>query len=308
MTEATPSQTALAASLMRATHTRLDHPRVIDDAWGDRLVTDAERATFCQRILSEAEPDTRRRLAALGSDRAVIDAALRRHPTYGGVVLRSRYAENALEAAVARGVRQYVILGAGLDSFCVRQPAFARTLAIFEVDTPASQALKRERLAGVEVPANVHFVPADLAREPLGVALRGAGFSSTVPAFFSWLGVTVYLSRDANMTTLRAIAACSAPGSELVFTYLDQRVLDARPPGLEAMRSKRAERGEPWVSGFDPTTLAAELRVIGLVLLEDLAGAEMTARYCAGRTDGLAAGGTGHVARARVERPPGAGG
>jgi methyltransferase (TIGR00027 family) len=300
MREPVASRTALGASLMRAIHTRVDRPRLIDDPWGDRLVTDAEKAALRRRVLVEAEPDVRQRLEALGSDQAVLDAALRRHPTYGGVVLRSRYAEDALEAAVARGVRQYVLVGAGLDSFCVRQPAFAHALDVFEVDQPASQAQKRERLAGVEVPANVHFVAADLAREPLATALGGAGFSSTVPAFFSWLGVTIYLPRDANLTTLHAIATCSAPGTELVFTYFDQRVLDARVPALEAMRAKRAEMGEPWVSGFDPTTLAAELRDVGLVLLEDLTGRELTARYCAGRADGLAASGAGHVAHARV--------
>jgi methyltransferase (TIGR00027 family) len=304
MTGPAASRTALATSLMRAIHTRVDRPRLIDDPWGDRLVTAAERAALCRRILAQAQPDSRRRLERLGSEQTVLDATLRRHPTYGDVILRSRYAEDALEAAVARGVRQYVLVGAGLDSFCVRQPTFARALDVFEVDQPASQALKRERLAGIEVPGNVHFVAADLAREPLGAALERAGFSSTVPAFFSWLGVTMYLSRDANLTTLRAIATCSAPGSELVFTYLDQRVLDARVPALEAMRAKRAEMGEPWVSGFDPTTLAAELRDVGLVLLEDLTGREMTARYCAGRTDGLAAGGTGHVARAGVGTGP----
>ena len=302
MTEPAPSRTALAAALMRAIHTRVDRPRVIDDSWGDRLVSEAERAALCGRILADASPETRRRLAGLGSDQAVLDRVLRRHATYGGVVLRSRYAEDALEAAVARGVRQYVIVGAGLDSFCVRRPAFARALDVFEVDQPASQALKRRRLAeaGAEIPANVHFVAADLAHESLGAALARAGFSSAVPAFFSWLGVTIYLPRDANLATLRAIATASAPGSELVFTYFDQRVLDARVPAMEAMRAKRAELGEPWISGFDPTTLASDLRDLGLVQLEDLSGDKLTARYCAGRADGLAAGAAGHIVHARI--------
>lgn len=296
----TASRTALAAALMRAVHTRLDRPRVIDDPWGEVLVSDEEKAAMRRRVVADASAETRARLEALGSDQAVLDAVLHRHPTYGGVVLRTRYAEDALAAAVARGVRQYVLVGAGLDSFCVRQPPFARGLEIFEVDQPASQALKRERLAGVAVPANVRFVAADLAHEPLGAALARAGFAPHVPAFFSWLGVTIYLPRAANVATLRAIAASAAPGSELAFTYIDQRALDARIPALEARRAQRAERGEPWISGFDPTTLAAELRGLGLALVEDLSGAELTARYCAGRRDGLAAGGVGHVARAQV--------
>ena len=297
-----PSQTALAAALMRALHTRFDRPQLIDDPWADRLVSDAERAALCRRILADADPDARARLQALASDQALLAAALRRHPTYGGVILRSRYAEDALAAAVARGVRQYVLVGAGFDSFCVRQPPFARALTIFEVDQPASQALKRRRLAeaGVEVPDNVRFVVADLSRESLAAVLANAGFSRATPAFLSWLGVTIYLPRAANLATLRGIATASAPDSELVFTYIDQRVLDGRSPTMERMRARRAQLGEPWVSGFDPSTLATTLAELGLVLCEDLVGRELTARYCAGRSDGLSAGIAGHVARARV--------
>jgi methyltransferase (TIGR00027 family) len=293
------SRTALAAALMRAIHTRLDRPRVIDDAWGDRLVSDDEKAAFAQRIRAEASPESRARLDGL-SDRDVIDAVLHRHPSYGGVVLRTRWAEDALAAAVARGARQYVLIGAGLDSFCVRQPDFARAVDVFEIDHPASQALKRERLARVTVPANVRFVAADLAQEDLGRALARSGFRSDVPSFFSWLGVTVYLTHEANAATLRAVAACAAPGSEIAFTYVDQRALDARAPALEARRTQRAALGEPWLSGFDPGTLASELRTLGLTLIEDLDGGALTARCCAGRGDGLAAARVGHVARARV--------
>jgi methyltransferase (TIGR00027 family) len=285
---------------MRSIHTRLDRPRVIDDLWGDRLVSGDEKAAMSRRLLAEASPEMRARLTALGSDQAVLDAVLRGHATYGGVVLRSRYAEDALEAAVARGVKQYVLVGAGLDSFCVRQPSFARALEVFEVDHPASQELKRARLAGVAVPQSVHFVAADLAREPLGAALARAGFSSAVPAFFSWLGVTIYLPREANVATLRAIATCAATDSELVFTYIDQRALDARLPALEARRARRAALGEPWISGFDPTTLAAELREHGLTLVEDLDGQQLTARYVAKPADGFAASRAGHLARVRV--------
>jgi methyltransferase (TIGR00027 family) len=294
------SRTALAAALMRATHTRLDRPRVIDDPWGDRLVPDDEKAELARRIRSEASPESRARLDVLGSDRAVIDAVLRRHPSYGGVVLRTRWAEDALADAAAHGARQYVLLGAGLDSFCVRQPDFARVLDVFEVDHPASQALKRERLGAVAVPDNVRFVAADLAHEDLGSALGAAGFRSEVPSFFSWLGVTVYLTRAANEATLRAVSSCAAPGSEIAFTYIDQRALDAGAPQLDARRTQRAAQGEPWRAGFDPTALADDLRALGLSLVEDLDGDALTARYCAGRSDGLAVARVGHVARARV--------
>jgi len=285
---------------MRAVHTRRDRPLLVDDTWADRLVSGEEKATLCRRALEGADAATRARLEALGSEQAILDAVLRAHPTYGGVIIRSRYAEDVLAEAVARGARQYVLIGAGLDSFIVRQPGFARDLTIFEIDHPATQEMKRRRLEAcrVEVPANARFVAADLGDEPLASVLARCGFSNVVPAFFSWLGVTIYLPREANLATLRGVATSAAPGSELVFTYIDQRALAA--PTLASMRESRAAQGEPWISGFDPGTLGADLNALGLVLIEDLGSSELRDRWCTGRTDGLSPGRFGHLARARV--------
>ena len=242
-------------------------------------------------------------LGSLGSQQAVIDAVLRSHGTYGGVILRSRYAEDALEGAVAGGARQYVLIGAGFDSFIVRQPPFARDISIFEIDHPASQAMKRQRLdeCAVRIPPNVHFVPADLTQESLASVLARCDFSRTRPAFFSWLGVTIYFSRDANLATLRGVATSASAGSELVFTYIDQQALEGRRSAMvEKMRVIRATLGEPWLSGFNPATLANELKALGSLLVEDLGGLELRERYCAGQTHGLSPGASGHVARVRI--------
>jgi len=298
-----PSRTALIAALMRAAHTRLDRPQLIDDPWGDRLVSDAEKAALYQRVLDDADPERKGRLESLRSPQAAIDAVLRSHRTYAGVILRSRYAEDALEGAVAAGARQYVLIGAGFDSFIVRQPPFAREISIFEIDHPASQAMKRQRLedCAVRIPPNVHFVPADLTRESLASVLARSNFSRAGPAFFSWLGVTIYLPRDANLATLRGVATSAAAGSEVVFTYIDQRALEERrSAALEKMRPSRATLREPWISGFNPATLAKELKALGLLLVEDLGGLELRDRYCAGQRNGLSPGTSGHVARARV--------
>jgi methyltransferase (TIGR00027 family) len=297
-----PSRTALIAALMRAIHTRLERPQLIDDPWGDKLVSDAEKAALYQRVLDGADPEVRRRLGALPSQQAVIDAVLRSHRTYAGVILRSRYAEDALEGAIAGGARQYVLVGAGFDSFIVRQPSFARDISIFEIDHPASQAMKRQRLdeCAISIPANVHFVPADLTQESLASVLARCELSRTWPAFFSWLGVTIYLPRDANLATLHGIATSAATGSQIVFTYVDQRALEGHRPAMEKMRERRATLGEPWLSGFNPATLANELKALGLLLVEDLGGLELRQRYCAGQTGGLSPGTSGHVARVRV--------
>jgi methyltransferase (TIGR00027 family) len=183
------------------------------------------------------------------------------HPVLSGarvqVACRSRYAEEALARAVAAGTAQYVILGAGLDSFAYRG-GLAGRVRVFEVDHPASQEVKRSALAaaGIPVPGNVTFVPADLAAGSLTRSLAGAGFDRSVPAVVCWLGVTMYLTADAIAETMTAVAGL-APGSELIADYLLPE--DARDEAgtlygrLVAQAS--AEQGEPWRSCFTPARI-----------------------------------------------------
>jgi methyltransferase (TIGR00027 family) len=295
--------TALGASLMRAFHTRLDRPPLIDDSWGDRLVSDAERDAMLRLGLGLLEPATRERIQGLGSRDEMLAVLMRGHPNYGTIVIRSRHAEDALAAAVARGMRQYVIVGAGMDSFGLRRPAFAREVEVFEVDHPATQKLKLERLGecGVSPPTGVHFVAADLSQEGLDAALTQSSFDSLRPAFFSWLGVTQYLTREANLQTFRAIASCAAEGSEVVFTYADQRDLDGSGTSdVARFKTTGAAVGEPWVSGFLPAELGDQLAAAGLRLVEDLGPEDLRERYCAGRADALAPSAAMHIARAHA--------
>jgi methyltransferase (TIGR00027 family) len=213
-----------------------------------------------------------------------------------GVAIRSRYAEDRLAAAVARGVAQYVLLGAGLDSFAYRNPF--PELRVFEVDHPSTQARKRDRLraAGIASPPGPTFVPIDFERETIVAALAAHGFDAHAPAFVAWLGVTIYLQRAAVLRTL-AWAASLAAGSEIVFTYSVPR---AAPSAAWSALAARAEgHGEPWTTFFEPDELAAELRALGFVDLEDLAPEDAVARYCRGRGDGLRPGGWGHLMSAR---------
>jgi methyltransferase (TIGR00027 family) len=282
----TPSATAVGTSLMRAAHTRLGDPPLIDDPWGDRLILGEERDRL--RASSEASQ---------------LDTDLRAHPSYGTVILRTRFTEDALAKAVAGGASQYVILGAGMDSFALRRPAFAHGLRIFEIDHPATQGFKLQRLAdrGVPLPADLHLIAVDLGEVSLADALARSAFGPDERAFFSWLGVTPYLTREANLATLAAIASCSAPGSELVFSYLDERLLDtAESDALRRTREQVAAAGEPWVSGFRPQQLADDLAGTGLELLENLGPDDLAERFCAGRADGLAPSRGSHLARARV--------
>lgn len=192
------------------------------------------------------------------------------HPVLSGarlqVACRSRYTEEALARAAAAGVAQYVILGAGLDSFAYRG-GLAGRVRVFEVDHPASQQLKRAALATAKIAVtdNVAFVPADLAADSLGGCLADAGFDASAPAVFGWLGVTMYLTGDAIAETMSAIASL-APGSELIADYMlteDARDEAGALYGKDVARAS-AERGEPWLSCFTPPRIADLARRAGL--------------------------------------------
>jgi len=150
------------------------------------------------------------------------------------------------------------------------------------------------------LPPMLHFVPTDLSCEQLATALTRSPYRRAEPAFFSWLGVTVYLTREANLATFRGIAACAAAGSELVFTYVDQRELDVGSQSIRDLRSRTAALGEPWLSGFNPSQLAEDLRQVGLSLVEDFSGEHLWRRYCTEDEDALRSTAAVHIARAHV--------
>ena len=281
MDKVTASRTALSTSLMRALHSRSDPHPVIQDPWGDRLVPPEIRATLPDELLA-------------------------RSAAFANVITRSRYTEDALQAAVDHGVCQYVLIGAGFDSFALRLPAFAQQLQIFELDHPATQELKLRRIreCGIQVPSNVHFVAVNFAERSVADALAQSVFRSNQLSFFSWLGVTMYLTHEANMATLRSVAACAPAGSELAFTYMDQRVFASRSESFLAFKERVAAFGEPFLSGFDPGALSNELAACGFELLEDLSGEQTNARYDRAEWDVPGRPSHSHIARARVAAKP----
>jgi methyltransferase (TIGR00027 family) len=290
--------------MMRAVHTRHDRPALIDDPWGERLVSDAERIRIRELVLSGLSQEAQERVEGAESPDESLAISLRLHPSYGTVVIRTRCVEDALAAAVARGVQQYVIVGAGMDSFGLRRPEFARAVEVFEIDHPATQGLKHGRFAecGISSPSGVHYVAADLSIQGIDEALERTGYDEDRPSFFSWLGVTAYLSREDNLKTVRAIAACGTPDSELVFDYIDQGFFDPQRSSedRELLRGSFAKISEPWVSGFCPSELDEDLRAVGLELVEDLSPEDLRVRYCADREDGLSPSSLHHIAHARV--------
>jgi methyltransferase (TIGR00027 family) len=294
------SLTALGTSLIRAAHSRLDPDPLIDDRWGDQLVPESVRAAY--RELATAKFGASPRAPGMVAPDAVMDEYLGSSRGYSNVVMRTRYAEDALRDAIARGIRQYVIIGAGFDSFALRSPPFADGVAVFEIDQPSTQALKRQRLCecGVSIPASLHLIAANLAEDDLGAVLSRAPYDPGRPAFFSWLGVTMFLTREANLETLRAIARVGAPGSELVFTYLDEEIFASDSESFREMQAANRASGEPFQSGFDPDRLGKELRSVGLELLVDLSDAQLAERLARNNTTLMTPLEFSRIAQARV--------
>lgn len=303
----TVSRTALLLSYLRGYHSTHDAPKIFDDHLAWPLLPDAARASIERRFTLPLE-----NVAAVDpafattrpDARSILAWTVRAYLPLSLAVSRARLAEDALEEAVRRGIGQYVILGAGMDTFAFRRPDMER-LRVFELDHPVTQAFKRSRLEelGWEIPARLRFEPVDLARESLAGALSRAGYDRALPSFFSWLGVTMYLTREEVLATLRAVAESAPAGSEVVFDYFDA---DAFVPGRSSRRMVAAmeytrRQGEPMKSGLDPAALAADLVPLGLRLREDLGPAEMEERYFRGRADGYHAYDHAHVALAVVE-------
>ncbi len=272
MEQSKASRTALGVALRRAVHQLHDSPVVLSDP----IAVPILGATYAERLLVTAEE---RDEAFSRSLRAFL-------------VARSRYAEDHLNEAVAAGVRQYVLLGAGLDTFAYRNPH--PRLRVFEVDHPATQQWKRELLetSGVAIPARLSYAPVNFEVQELSAQLEAAGFDAHAPAFFAWLGVVPYLTLNAFRSTVAFIASHPA-GSGVTFDYGQPR--EALPLGEQLVRDALAARvgstGEPFRLFFTPAEVARELAAF--TRLEDLGGAEINARYFKGRTDQLAVRGSG---------------
>jgi methyltransferase (TIGR00027 family) len=208
-------------------------------------------------------------------------------------VLRNRYAEDELARAFRKGVSQYIILGAGLDSFAYRRPEFMRTLDVFEVDHPASQAWKRRRVAelGIPIPATLHYVAVDFETATLTDGLASGGVNLAVPAFFSWLGVTQYLTPETVLGTLREIATIGAPGSYVVVQFMPPAATlsDDEAGLLTALATGAAKVGEPWLSFFKPRELEDHLRKMGFRDITHFGPREAWATYLGDRKDGMRA-------------------
>ena len=269
------SATSLGVASLRAAHQVLDsEPRLLNDP----VILPLLGPAFEEQL--RKDPDRFQTPGSIG---------LRSH-----VLLRSRFAEDCLASAYGRGVRQYILLGAGLDTYAWRQPPGRDELRIFEMDHPATQEQKRQMLqrAGYKTPVNLFFTPIDFERTSIAEALRGQPFDPARPCFISWLGVLVYLTTEAIDAVFDWMLSLPA-GSEMVLTFTQRR--DHHP-----LSDRAAELGEPWQTFFTPEELKEKLITIGFSSVQMLEPEDAWRIYYSDRTDGLPP--PRHASIARVAR------
>ncbi|MBE1160045.1 class I SAM-dependent methyltransferase [Dyella acidiphila] len=269
-----PSRTAWLMANLRAVHQLLDQPLVLDDPVALRILGTEAAALLRDDPYVYNDPFARGLRAIL--------------------IVRSRVAEDELLRSVAAGARQYVVLGAGLDTFAYRNPHRAAGLRVFEVDHPSTQQWKRRCLrdAGIALPRELVFAPIDFERGTLAQGLAEAGFRSDVPACFSWLGVTMYLSEEAVLETLRFVATLPQ-GSSISFDYHVPESMRSPVQRIftEVLGQRAAAAGEPWICEFDPALLRQRLLQLGFSAIEDFSPEALNRRYLDRRKDGLHMGG-----------------
>jgi methyltransferase (TIGR00027 family) len=266
---AAPDSTAVRVALWRAMHVQVDPPpHVLEDEIGLRLAAPDE----AWRQRPDMDPHATSRFRA-------------------AIVARARFVEDLVAEQAGHGVRQYVILGAGLDTFAQRRPEIASGLKLFEVDQPGPQAWKRQRLIelGFGIPEWLRLVPVDFeAGGSWKEHLAAAAFDARQPAVVASTGVSMYLTREASAATLREIAAL-APGTTLAMTFLlPLELLEPEDrPGLRASEEGARASGTPFISFFSPAEMLALARKAGFRQVRHVSGVDLARRYFAGRTDGL---------------------
>jgi methyltransferase (TIGR00027 family) len=290
------SKTAIGAAMMRAAHLVLDDdPKIFRDDLAMRFSGyETETALRDQLKLNQIT----------ASEKLGADAAQRLFQSVrAGVTIRSRVTEDALFEAMKRGITRYVVLGAGLDSFAWRRADLADKLEVYEIDHPASQDWKRARLRdlGIASTPNIHFIPIDFEKQTLLEGMREGRLPLDKPLFFSWLGVTLYLTREIVLDTLRQIATLPS-GTEISFTFrVPASQLKAQDEQIaKLVASSAASVNEPFLSAFEPDELAARVRELGFSHVTHVGPKETNATYFAGRSDGLEGHTLSHIMLARV--------
>jgi len=306
MKENQVSDTAIKTACWRAYHSHIDNPKIFNDFLAYDLVGESEYESFKTMYVlifkTLAPPEL---AASLSDDAAILKLMMQSLAAPALTLSRARYAEDKLFDALRQGVGQYVVLGAGLDTFAFRHSEVMEDLKVFEIDYPATQEFKRLRIneLGWKYPINLHLIPADFNQDNLSEALARSTYSQEDLSFFNWLGVTYYLPRDVVFAILQTISETAPAGSRIVFDYLDTDLLI---PEKSAQRSQEIlmmaeQAGERIKSFFNPEMLAADLNEVGFRLEENLNPSEINELYFKNRPDNYYACENAHFACAVVK-------
>ncbi len=284
------SSTAEATAAMRAAHVLYHQPVVFNDPYALQLTSPTLRRV-CQN-----------RFFGWLLTRKFISESLR--PITAQVVSRAKYAEEKLEQAVSKGISQYVIISAGLDSFCLRRPDFSTGLRIYEIDHPATQRIKQKRLMEISAaaPKGVEFLAVDLEKRTIAEALSASSFLQDKKAFFSWLGTVPYLSVEAVFNVLRDLASYAARESEIVFDYSIPTNMWAPEERQALLRISRIieRRGEAILSFFEPDVFPDDVSRLGYHIFENTSPAELNQKYFSDRSDGLMTHSAAYIIHAEI--------
>ncbi|MGG3926437.1 class I SAM-dependent methyltransferase [Metabacillus fastidiosus] len=283
------SLTALVSCFARGYHTVHNAKPIFNDYFANQLLKEEEKKMIASNWSNAALFFDQDKGEAFNDDEKL--NWVMNTQCVPQLVSRSRYAEDHLLSAIERGVKQYVILGAGFDTFALRQEDLPEDFVIYEVDHPDTQKFKIQRMKEmhIEKPDNLRFVPADFMKESLQVKLKEQGFDEQKLSFFSLLGVSMYLSKADFLKILSFISNIAPAGSSFVFDYLDELafhpLLAAKK--LTQMRQITAKTGEPMITGFDPLYLDIEVQHQQMLLYENLSPENIEDRYFNGQEDEL---------------------
>jgi methyltransferase (TIGR00027 family) len=281
------SMTALVSAFGRAYHNENDSPVIFRDPVARRLMTDDEYrqvSGYMAGGLSFFAPEKTEELKDPAEAlRYVVQTQIAPTP-----LARARYCEDMLENAIRLGAEQYVILGAGMDTYAYRAKS-SNGIRIFEVDRPGTQDFKKRKIAdaGIAIPDNLRCIPVDFTKDGFAAALASAGFVTRARSFFSLLGVSYYLTKERLQTLLTTIAALTPQGSSIVFDYADENLFISKVKRVQNMVAMAEASGEPMKSRFSYAELEKLLEEAGWLIYEHLSPAEIETRYFAGRSDYL---------------------
>lgn len=298
-----PSGTAFMTAFLRGFHAVHDNPKIFNDSLAYDLLPEEGRDALKQH-LSESAAEMAPELAKECTDTET-SLRLAVRTMAGPVLARARFVEDRLEEALRKGISQYIILGAGFDTFAHRRLDLAGRLQVFELDLPPTQEIKRQLLGrlNLQKPDYLHYIPVDFTKENLASALSESKYDPGQLSFFSWMGVTQYLPLEAVLATLKTIVSLSSGGSEIVFDYYDKSAFDPQKASnrIKYIINTTKSIGESITTGFEPSKLSMGLAPLGLRLLDNLCPEDIQQRYFKECNEGYAASEHVHLACAVVE-------